>query len=167
MRYFATCIIKDRLPQLHSVDDIVQDAFVALWERRQAFASERSVKTFLYTAVRNSCLNLLRHQDVRQRYTNSAARGGVQESFLDELLEAEIFGELLETFNALPPACREVYRLSLEGKPHEEIAELLNISINTIKKHKNNANHFMRKRLKHLLVVEYLLAIDRLTDLLN
>lgn len=103
MRYFATCIIKDRLPQLHSVDDIVQDAFVALWERRQAFASERSVKAFLYTAVRNSCLNLLRHQDVRQRYTNSAARGGVQESFLDELLEAEIFGELLETFNALPP----------------------------------------------------------------
>ena len=93
--------------------------------------------------------------------------GGVQESFLDELLEAEIFGELLEAFNALPPACREVYRLSLEGKPHEEIAELLNISINTIKKHKNNANHFMRKRLKHLLVVEYLLLIDRLADLLK
>ena len=95
------------------------------------------------------------------------SKGGVQESFLDELLEAEIFGELLEAFNALPPACREVYRLSLEGKPHEEIAELLNISIITIKKHKNNANHFMRKRLKHLLVVEYLLLIDRLTDLLN
>lgn len=81
MRYFATCIIKDRLPQLHSVDDIVQDAFVALWERRQAFASERSVKAFLYTAVRNSCLNLLRHQDVRQRYTNSAARGGYKNRF--------------------------------------------------------------------------------------
>lgn len=103
MRYFATCIIKDRLPQLHSVDDIVQDAFVALWERRQAFASERSVKAFLYTAVRNSCLNLLRHQDVRQRYTNSAQGGGYKNRFWMNWLEAEIFGELLETFNALPP----------------------------------------------------------------
>lgn len=94
--------------------------------------------------------------------------GGVQQgSFLDEMLEAEIFGELTEAFNALSPACREVYRLSLAGRRHEEIADLLNISINTIKKHKNNANHFMRKRLKHMLAIEFLLAIDRLMDLLN
>ena len=43
-----------------------------------------------------------------------------------------------------------MYQLSLEGKKHEEIASLLNISINTVKKYKNNANHYMRKRVKDL-----------------
>ena len=61
------------------------------------------------------------------------------------------FQFLLGVFNELPPACREVYRLSLEGKKHEEIAEILQITVNTVKKHKNNANHYMRERLKHIL----------------
>ena len=39
----------------------------------------------------------------------------------------------------------------LEGKKHEEIAEILQITVNTVKKHKNNANHYMRERLKHIL----------------
>ena len=41
--------------------------------------------------------------------------------------------------------------MSLEGKKHEEIAEILQITVNTVKKHKNNANHYMRERLKHIL----------------
>ena len=51
-------------------------------------------------------------------------------------------------FDELPPACKEVYQLSLEGKKHEEIAKQLHISINTVKKYKNNANHYMRNRIK-------------------
>ncbi|WP_455968255.1 RNA polymerase sigma factor [Butyricimonas virosa] len=54
-------------------------------------------------------------------------------------------------FNELSPSCREVYQLSLHGKSHEEISQLLDISVNTVKKHKNNANHYMRARLKHVL----------------
>jgi len=41
--------------------------------------------------------------------------------------------------------------MSLDGKSHEEIAQALNISVNTVKKHKNNANHYMRERLKNVL----------------
>ena len=56
-----------------------------------------------------------------------------------------------EVFEELSPASREVYMKSLEGKSHKEIAEELNIAVNTIKKHKNNANHYLRSRLEKLI----------------
>ncbi|MDY5012471.1 MAG: sigma factor-like helix-turn-helix DNA-binding protein [Butyricimonas virosa] len=46
-----------------------------------------------------------------------------------------------------------MYLLSLQGKSHEEISLQMNITINTVKKHKNNANHYMRERLKYLLSI--------------
>ena len=76
-----------------------------------------------------------------------------EKSFLDNLFEAEIFEALRTVFNELPPACKEVYLLSLQGKSHEEISQQLNITINTVKKHKNNANHYMKERLKYLLQI--------------
>jgi len=52
----------------------------------------------------------------------------------------------------LPDASRRVYAACLNGKSYKEIAEEFNISINTVKKHINNANHYMRKRLKDFLL---------------
>ena len=60
-------------------------------------------------------------------------------------------GPSVKVFEELPDACRKVYLRSLEGKSHQEISEELNIAINTIKKHKNNANHYLRVRLEKLL----------------
>ena len=79
--------------------------------------------------------------------------GDDSESFLDQILESEIFQALLSVFDELSPACKEVYQLSLDGCSHEEIARKLNISVNTVKKHKNNANHYMKERLKNVLSI--------------
>jgi RNA polymerase sigma-70 factor (ECF subfamily) len=99
--------------------------------------------------VERTCLNLVRHQRVRERY---AARPREEEtSFLEGMIEAEISRVVLEIFEELPPACKQVYRMSLEGLSHEEISARLQITINTVKKHKNNAHHYMRERLKGLL----------------
>ena len=127
LRYFAAKYVGEE----EVIDDIVQDVFVCLWEK--------------------SCLNTIRHQGVKDRYAEVALHEEELESFWDHILETELFELLLGVFNELPPACREVYRLSLEGKKHEEIAEILQITVNTVKKHKNNANHYMRERLKHIL----------------
>ena len=135
LRYFAAKYVEEG----EVIDDIVQDVFVCLWEKRVDFKTEETIKAFLYKAVKNSCLNTIRHQGVKDRYAEVA------------LHEEELESLLLGVFNELPPACREVYRLSLEGKKHEEIAEILQITVNTVKKHKNNANHYMRERLKHSL----------------
>lgn len=147
LRYFAAKYIGEE----EMIDDVVQDVFVCLWEKRADFKTEETIKAFLYKSVKNSCLNTIRHQGVKDRYAEVALRDEEQVSFWDHILEAELFELLLGVFNELPPACREVYRLSLEGKKHEEIAEILQITVNTVKKHKNNANRYMRERLKHIL----------------
>ena len=138
LRYFAAKYLNEDT----MIDDVVQDAFVDLY----------AVKAYLYKAVRNDCLNLMRHQQVEDKYARRVVTEGEDsESFLDRILESEIFQTLSEVFNELPPACKEVYQMSLDGKSHEEIAQTLNISVNTVKKHKNNANHYMRERLKNVL----------------
>lgn len=149
LRYFAARYVVEK----EMIDDVVQDVFVCLWEKRTDFKTQEAVKAFLYKSVKNSCLNLIRHQDVKDRYAEVVVREGEGESFWDRVLEAELFELVLGIFNELSPACREVYRLSLEGKKHEEIAEILQITVNTVKKHKNNANHYMRERLKQLLAL--------------
>lgn len=148
LRYFAAKYVDDD----EVIEDIVQDAFVALWEKREQIQEENALKAYLYRAVRNDCLNLIRHRKVQDAYTSEVmTEGEASESFLDKILESEIYTALLDVFEELPPACKEVYRMSLDGMTHEEIAQKLNITINTVKKHKNNANHYMRERLKQVL----------------
>ena len=155
LRYFAAKYLTDDA----DIEDVLQDVFVELWEKRADFREEEAVKAWLYQAVRNDCLNLKRHRQVRTKYAERVAEEGEpSESFLDRMLEAEVFEALREVFDTLPPACKEVYRLSLEGKSHEEIAARLHITVNTVKKHKNNANHYMRERLKRVLSLLALFA---------
>ena len=108
---------------------------------------------FLYRVVQNACIDLIRHHEAARNYTKHVMAENAEDSFLDNILETEIFQALRTVFNELPPACKEVYLLSLNGKSHEQISQQLDISINTVKKHKNNANHYMRERLKHLLQI--------------
>lgn len=154
LRLFASKYVDDD----EVIGDVVQDVFVRLWEKRGDFCTEVSLKSFLYKSIKNSCPNIIRHQGVKERYAEVALREEEYESFLDNVIESEVFTLLMSVFDELPPVCKEVYRLSLDGKKHEEIAESLNITVNTVKKHKNNANHYMRGRLKNILCL--LLALQ-------
>ncbi|MDR1415254.1 MAG: sigma-70 family RNA polymerase sigma factor [Odoribacteraceae bacterium] len=131
-----------------AAEDAVQEAFIRLWERRGTVRDETAARAFLYRLVQRGCLSAIRRRRTRERYAAGAREEG--ESFLEGMLEAEVFRLVREVFEELPPACKEVYRLSLEGLSHEEVAASLGITVNTVKKHKNNAHHFMRRRLKGL-----------------
>lgn len=150
LRYFGQKYVNNE----SIISDLIQDAFVHLWERMSHFKDESEAKAFLYKVVQNSCIDQIRHQEVAQKYIQHIISENTEEkSFLDNILETEIFQALRTVFNELPPACKEVYLLSLQGKSHEEISQQLNITINTVKKQKNNANHYMRERLKYLLQI--------------
>ena len=151
--YAPFCLYAKRfIEDKETREDIVSDVFTSLWDKIETFEIDSDTTLgYIKMCVKNSCLNTIRHQGVKDRYAEVALHEEELESFWDHILETELFELLLGVFNELPPACREVYRLSLEGKKHEEIAEILQITVNTVKKHKNNANHYMRERLKHIL----------------
>ncbi|WP_303180170.1 RNA polymerase sigma-70 factor [uncultured Butyricimonas sp.] len=150
LRYFAAKYIEDDT----IVEDVIQDAFLNLWEKRQEFKTENTIKAYLYKIVRSFSVDTIRRRNIANRYAERVIREEEDyDFFLENIIESEVFQMIQTVFNQLSPACREVYQLSLQGKSHEEISHLLNITTNTIKKHKNNANHYMREQLKHILSI--------------
>ena len=150
LRYFSAKYVDDDA----TIEDVVQDAFLNLWEKRNEFKTESTIKAYLYKIVRSFSVDTIRRRNIANRYAEKIVlEKEDQEFFLENIVESEVFQMIQTVFNELSPSCREVYQLSLHGKSHEEISQLLDISINTVKKHKNNANHYMRERLKYLLTV--------------
>ncbi|WP_421920946.1 RNA polymerase sigma-70 factor [Marinifilum sp.] len=137
-----------------AVEDIVQDSFIIVWEKRTSFFQEASIKSFLYKAVRNSCLNYLDHQKVMRKHeTQSKVDVLSEEYFLNNVIEEEVNRIIAETVERLPESARFIYLLSLKGLKNAEIAEDLNISINTVKTQKQRANKYLKENLKDLFTL--------------
>jgi RNA polymerase sigma-70 factor (ECF subfamily) len=127
---------------------MVQDVFISFWEKRQDFDHINAVKAFLYTSVRNKCLNQLKHQLVIQKNEKELIRELESEQFFaSHIIEEEVFNRLTAEIRNLPKSSQEIMLLALNGLTNPEIADELNISVNTVKTQKKIAY----SKLKHKL----------------
>jgi len=147
---FATTYVHD-----HSVsEDVVQEVFIALWNNRENFNDPLSLKSFLYTSVRNKCLNFIKHQNVANKHLEASEKELESELvFFDHLIEEETHRLIYNAIDELPPHCKKILLLSLNGLTNPEIADQLNISINTVKTQKAIAYKQLRIKLKDLIVL--------------
>lgn len=140
------------LPDEDAVLDLIQDLWLKIWERKTVLISQSAFRSYLYQALYRSILNYLKHDAIVKEYAEKSPDDIEEQEKAQEathkIIEAEIYQALNKVFDELPSACRRVYTASLEGKSQKEIAEEFAISINTVKKHINNANHYMKDRLK-------------------
>lgn len=147
LRYFAKEYLKDD----DESEDAIQQVFVNIWERRDQMHLTSSFKSYVYTAVRNTCLKKLdktKHthfsdweedNDITDTYSASSA---VHEKDLSKAIEVAI--------QNLPERCRLVFRLSRFGQmSYQEIANELNISIKTVENQIGKALATLRQSLKH------------------
>ncbi|SFW66398.1 RNA polymerase sigma-70 factor, ECF subfamily [Sinomicrobium oceani] len=128
-------------------EDIAQEAFIRYWEQRGKFDHIRSVKSFLYIAVRNRCLTVLKRN---RKITDESVLLSVEgASFLKEnILDQEIFHHVRLAVASLPARQAEIVDMTLEGIKNPEIAERLGITENTVKTIKRNAFRKLRELLK-------------------
>lgn len=133
-------------------EDVIEEVFLKLWERRTQFAGFGEVKGFLYTSVRNGCLNVVRS---RQREETRVAafmqlygnEGG--DSDEAEIIYSELLAEVRKSVDALPVKMREIFILSHYKKmSNEAIAARLNLSHQTIRNQKSKALTLLRQWLK-------------------
>lgn len=128
---FAANILKARAPS----EEIVNDVFVKLWQRRQYLPEVQKLKVFLYVAVKNGCYNYLRSNSLWS-VTVGIDQVGAITSLQDP--EADMaFRELQHRLNSivatLPEQCRQVFRMVREdGLKYKEVAEILQISPRTV-----------------------------------
>ena len=144
---FAFGFIRD----VQVCEDIVQEVFVRIWQTRLNLNPKLSLRAYLYRSVRNQALKYLRHEKVERE-----AEGYLQVLFYhpdtptpeDELYHAELTVLLDRTIRQLPERCRTIFLMSrYDGLSYQEIAEVLEISINTVKTQMGRAFASLRKNL--------------------
>ena len=129
-------------------EDAVQDVFLSLWEAEKPFDSIDNLRSFLYTSVKNRCLNILRERSVRRKYEEHII-DFYKEMENEEPIEqtyAEVLGEVYRLIDELPPRCREIFLLHMDGRKNEEIAQALDIAVNTVKAQKAKAVSFLKEQ---------------------
>lgn len=137
-----------------TAENIVQNVFMFLWEKHHILQIHASLSAYLYTLVKNKCIDYLRHQKADLEYR---AEQALKLAALEKLDTGLIPGEDIEetvmaAINKLPSKCREIFVLNrVEGKKYREISEILGISVNTVENQMGIALRKLRKELEHLI----------------
>ena len=137
------------------LEELLSDVFLSLWEAEKPFDSIDNLRSFLYTSVKNRCLNILRERSVRRKYEEHII-DFYKEMENEEPIEqtyAEVLGEVYRLIDELPPRCREIFLLHMDGRKNEEIAQALDIAVNTVKAQKAKAVSFLKEQMGDTLVV--------------
>ena len=128
--YQALCLFAvDYLGDDAEAADVVQECFIKYWAHRTEFDHLMKIRAFLYTVVRNNCLNILRNDRRRQKYLKETEN---ELFFQDSLIEEEAVRMFYQAVEALPRQTRRVILLALDGLDNRHIAAEMGISENTV-----------------------------------
>jgi RNA polymerase sigma-70 factor, ECF subfamily len=137
-------------------EDVVQETFIQVWKRRKEWVPSGSVSGYLYRITRNFALNALRQRQVRRRPEEALAEGTLEyamPSAPDEDFDsAQLRHEIETAVAALPDRRREVFVLSrYHGLTHREIAQAMDISVQTVSNQMTAALASLRTSLARFL----------------
>lgn len=153
--YPALCLYaKQYIDNKEINEDIVQNVFVTLWEKRDKLFIGTSIRNYLLVSVRNQCFDYLRKQERMRQYTDHQLFQYAQYSASnDEIYLLNELQELLEqTLEKLPETYRIVFEMRhLEGKDYAEIAEALNISTRTARRYNSATSDLLKNKFKDYL----------------
>ncbi len=150
---FATKYLKNN----DEAEDIAQEAFIELWKQREKFGDFNQLKGFLYLTVKNKCLNKIKHEKVKAEYANDLRLQNDNAYFEEHLIRSEVTAQIYNSVNSLSKQKKEIILLSMQGLKNNEIANELNISVNTVKLQKKIAYQKLREELKSSALLLFIL----------
>ena len=139
--------------------DVVQELFVYLWEHLGKLVIHNSLEAYLFKSVYQRCLNQIRQRKMRDVYHRQVEERllAIEQQAFDtemndpvrQLFLSELKHDMRQAISELPERCREVFMMSyIYQLKNREIAEILNISVNTVENHITNALKTLRTKLK-------------------
>lgn len=139
----------------NDAESVVQDTLIKIWEKRDTLIDVISLKSYLYRSVKNACLNILKRQQIHDRYMSEAA----YQLKLIELeavfvaSEDERTNQINILLEQMPEQRKKVFLMNTaEGMKAKEISELLNISERTVHTHVYKAMKFLKSNLFILII---------------
>ncbi|MBV5311954.1 MAG: RNA polymerase sigma-70 factor [Prolixibacteraceae bacterium] len=138
-------------------NDLVQECFVRLWEKRSTISASQSVESLLFVMLRNRCLNYLRDQKLHvfDKNINLVGENELQHLYQldfagkeEKTLEEKLIEAIRESVEKLPEKRKLVFvKTKVEGKKNKEVATELNISVKAVEKHLHQAKEQIRKEM--------------------
>lgn len=129
---FALSMVKSKDAAIEVVDEV----FVKIWKQRANINTISYLKTYLYTAVKNTSLNYIsRKADEQATVPFDFIDIELQQEYCpqQQMITADILKKIQSAVNELPPRCKIIFKLVREdGLRYKEVADILNISINTV-----------------------------------
>ena len=134
----------------HDMDaarEVVQELFVYLWENRTAAHIEHSVKSYLTSAVRRNSIRYVQQQRPSLPLDAFPEDYFIAEELVDSIETEELYRQLLEAIEQLPPQCEKIFRMSrFDDMKYAEIARELNISVKTVEAQMGKALKMLREK---------------------
>ena len=158
---YAYTILKDDV----IAEEMVQNVFFKVWDKKVQADIETSLKAYLYRAVYHESLNYLKHQKVKSAHQVYAMHSTEHSVNLAEkkLLHKELESKLQSAINDLPEQCRTIFQLSrFEQLKYREIADTLGLSIKTVENQMGKALKILRLKL-----VEFLPTVIWFINIIN
>ncbi len=147
---YANSILKE----MDEAEEVVQNLFLSIWEKRSDLEISISLKSYLYRAVHNHCLNRIKHLKVREEYQQYAVNfyDASYESVSQTVMKNELETKIEEAIKKLPEQCRLIFQMSrFEELKYHEIAEQLELSPKTVENQIGKALKILRVELAEYL----------------
>ena len=134
---------------LSIAENLIQDVFVTVWEKRATLNPDRSIKSYLYTATKNRALKHLRHEEVMRKNKGKIDLYSVAPSTPEDLIShAETAASIGRAIETLPEKCRLIFKMNrFDHLTYAEIAEVLEVSVKTVETQMGRALHALRHAL--------------------
>lgn len=137
------------LQDSHQAEDVVQETFIRIWERKRDMVSSPEIRFYLVTAVRNNCISALRKLRSQHIQFTEVTPEPEPEPHITALQLHEQADEqsrrIAAALDKLPPKCREVFLLiKMQGFSYKQAAETLGISVKTIENQMGKAIRVLR-----------------------
>jgi RNA polymerase sigma-70 factor (ECF subfamily) len=152
----------------HQAEDVVQETFIKIWERKQEIISSPEMRFYLVTAVRNNCISALRKLKTQNTtFTENTPEPEPELHFTISQHQEEANEQAKKIANALdllPPKCKEVFLLvKMQGLSYKQTAETLDISVKTVENQMGKAIKVLRENVSvPLLLLSGLLSLQDL-----
>lgn len=131
--HFATSLVRSK----EIAEELVEDVFVKLWANRRHITEIENITVYIYIATKNKSLNSL-SQKAKELilapfdFLDSSVTDFAADPY-EVMITSEMMDRMHQAVEALPPRCKMIFKLIREdGLKYKEVAEILNISVNTI-----------------------------------
>lgn len=147
---------RNAMDDTDDAEDIVQELFITLWEKRTQLQINTSLKAYLYRAVLNKVIDRIERSKHRDSYLENLKRTYDERSYTTDhvLFEKELAKRVEACIGKMPPKMRTIFSLSrFEHMSHQQISDYLGVSRDNVNRQIKNALILLKKNLLLVLII--------------